>query len=148
MAIPPTEDNIAADFAFDARYLRKRDMSWMDTYWMTRGTIKFTANVKPYGYAIFNNGTQELVELKTYTPLAPRDNLVKEDVLLNLSVVTNDGSAPYRYSDFLFHQTLVEPETAESILASTDIQHSRSIEVNPEQDSLAEVERVDPALEQ
>lgn len=148
MAIPPTDDNLASDFIFDARYLRKRQMSWMDTYWMTRGKITFTVNVKPFGYAIFNNGSQELVELKPYVPLDPKQNTVKEDVLLDLSITTNDGKAHYRYSDFLFQQTLVEPETAESILASTDIQHSRSIEVNPEQDSLAEVERVDPALEE
>lgn len=140
MAIAPTEDNLEADFFTNRQSFKKRDMSWMDLHCFTRGSIKLTVDIAPYGYAIFNNGEQIYTDVKKYIPLPADMKVVNEQGMINLSIVTNDGKMPYRYSDFLFHQGLVEPETAESILASSDIKHSQYIEVSPEQDSSAAVE--------
>lgn len=141
MAIPPTEDNVAADFIFHKSLTKRRDMSWMDLLCFTRGTISLEVDIQPFGYVMFNNGQRDYVGLRAYIPTPPDTKTVKEDEVLGLSIVTNDGKMPYRYSDFLFQQVLVEPETAESILASSDIKQSPSIEVNPEQDSYTEVAR-------
>lgn len=101
----------------------------------------------PYGYVLFHNGSQAIMDVKNYVPIGPDDKLVRESEVLGLTVVTNEGKMPYRYSDFLFRQTLVEPETAESLLALSDIKQSPPIEVNPEQDSSSQAAAIDPQLE-
>lgn len=114
---------------------------------MTRGRVKLTVDVKPYGYVLFYNGSQAIMDVKNYVPVGPDDKLLKESEVLGLTVTTNDGKMPYRYSDFLFRQTLVEPETAESLLALSDIRQSPPIELSPEQDSFTQVGTLDQQLE-
>lgn len=147
MAIPPTEVNINRDYQFSRSQICMRKMHWMDDAWMTRGKIKLSVDIKPYGYVLFHNGSQAIMDVKNYVPIGPDDKLVRESEVLGLTVVTNEGKMPYRYSDFLFRQTLVEPETAESLLALSDIKQSPPIEVNPEQDSSSQAAVIDPQLE-
>lgn len=147
MAIPPTEVNINRDYQFETSQIIKRRMSWIDDAWMTRGRVKLTVDIRPYGYVLFYNGSQAIMDVKNYIPIGPDDRLLKESEVLGLTVTTNDGKMPYRYSDFLFRQTLVEPETAESLLALSDIKQSLPIELSLEQDSSTQVGTLDQQLE-
>lgn len=147
MAIPPNELNLRRDYEFSKHSIKQRKMHWMDTAWMVRGHTTLSVEVRPYSYVLYHNGQQNVMDVKNYTPVAPDDKLIKESDVIGLTVATNDGKMPYRYSDFLFRQTLVEPETAESLLALSDIKQSQPIEVSPEQDSSAQAEYISPDIE-
>jgi hypothetical protein len=92
--------------------LRRRQRSWMNLGWMTRG-VTIEVSMEPKGYVAYVSGERIVTRGAPYVPIVRVPKPFAESQAATFVITTNDGRLNYQYADFSLAERDVPPDRTE-----------------------------------